>query len=69
MTTTDFLDRAVANPIGPIGPITDLVTEVENELGAEAIRTVVTAVADGRAKPRNLAKGLVTRPAVPTDDR
>ncbi|MGW2369454.1 hypothetical protein ACWCZ5_28220 [Streptomyces sp. NPDC001667] len=53
MTTTGSLDRAVADPIGLIA---DLVADTESELGSETIRTVVTAVAGGRAKSRNLAK-------------
>ncbi|MFJ7496835.1 hypothetical protein ACIQZB_37935 [Streptomyces sp. NPDC097727] len=64
MTTADFLDRAVADPIGLI---TDLVADAEDELGPEAIRIVVTAVAGGRAKSRRLAEALATRPAVLTD--
>ncbi|MCX4853774.1 site-specific integrase [Streptomyces canus] len=66
MTTADQLDRAVTDPIGLI---TDLVTDVEKQLGAETIRAVVTAVAGGRAKSRQLAKALATRPAVLTDGR
>lgn len=66
MTTADQLDRAVTDPIGLI---TGLVTDVEKQLGAETIRAVVTAVAGGRAKSRQLAKGLATRPAVLTDGR
>ncbi|MGW2184062.1 hypothetical protein ACWCXX_40110 [Streptomyces sp. NPDC001732] len=66
MTTADQLDRAVADPIGLI---TDLVTDVEKELGAERIRAVVTAVAGGRAKSRSLAKALAIRPALLTDGR
>ncbi|WND39974.1 hypothetical protein RI578_39440 [Streptomyces sp. BB1-1-1] len=49
MTNTGSLDRAVADPIGLI---TDLVAEAESELGSETIRTVVIAVAGGRAKSR-----------------
>ncbi|MGY1503694.1 site-specific integrase (plasmid) [Streptomyces sp. QTS52] len=66
MTTADHLDRAVADPIGLI---TDLVADVEEGLGAETIRAVVTAVAGGRAKSRRLAEALATRPAVLTDGR
>ncbi|WP_220377984.1 hypothetical protein [Streptomyces inhibens] len=66
MTTTDNLDRAVADPIGLI---TDLVADVEKELGSETIRAVVTAVAGGRAKSRRLAEALAMRPAVLTDGR
>lgn len=42
MTTADHLARAVSDPIGLI---TDLVADVEKELGAESIQAVVTAVA------------------------
>ncbi|MFF4761058.1 site-specific integrase [Streptomyces sp. NPDC001292] len=66
MTTADSLDRAV---VDPIGLITDLVADVEKELGSEAIRAVVTAVAGGRAKSRRLAKALATRPGVLADGR
>ncbi|MFF5030416.1 site-specific integrase, partial [Streptomyces collinus] len=66
MTMADQLDRAVADPIGLI---TDLVTNVEKELGAERIRAVVTAVAGGRAKSRQVAKALVMRSAVLTDGK
>lgn len=68
MTTADHLDlgRAVADPTGLI---TDLVADVEKELGAETIRAVVTAVAGGRAKSRRLAEALAMRPSVLTDGR
>ncbi|MFG3240002.1 site-specific integrase [Streptomyces sp. NPDC048157] len=66
MTTADQLDRAVTDPIGLI---TDLVADVENDLDSATIRTVVTAVAGGRAKSRQLAKALAIRPAVLTDGR
>ncbi|MEU5082993.1 MULTISPECIES: hypothetical protein [Streptomyces] len=66
MTATGSADRSVADPIGLI---TDLVADAESELGSETIRTVVTAVAGGRAKSRNLAKFLATRPAALTDGR
>ncbi|WP_159041847.1 hypothetical protein [Streptomyces aureus] len=66
MTMADQLDRAVKDPIGLI---TDLVTDVEKELGAERIRAAVTAVAGGRAKSRSLAKALAMRSAVLTDGR
>ncbi|RPK53933.1 hypothetical protein [Streptomyces sp. ADI95-17] len=66
MTTADHLERAVADPIGLI---TDLVSDVEKGLDAEAIRAVVTAVAGGRAKSRRLAEALAMRPAVLTDGR
>ncbi|MER6379890.1 site-specific integrase [Streptomyces sp. NPDC001127] len=66
MTTADQLDRAVTDPVGLI---TDLVADVEKELGAETIRAVVTAVAGGRAKSRHLAKALAMRPVVLTDGR
>ncbi|MEU3283105.1 hypothetical protein [Streptomyces antibioticus] len=66
MTTADHLDRAVADPIGLI---TDLVADVENDLDSETIRTVVATVAGGRAKSRQLAKALTIRPAVLTDGR
>ncbi|WP_103544117.1 hypothetical protein [Streptomyces sp. SM1] len=66
MTTTGSLDRSVTDPIGLI---TDLVADAESELGSETIRTVVTAIAGGRAKSRNLAKFLATRPAALTDGR
>lgn len=66
MTTADQLDRAVADPIGLI---TDLVADVDRDLGAETVRAVVTAVAGGRAKSRHLAKALARRPAVLTDGR
>ncbi|MEU9291621.1 hypothetical protein AB0D57_45160 [Streptomyces sp. NPDC048275] len=59
MTTADHLDRAVADPIGLI---TDLIADVEKELGSEDIRAVVTAVAGGRAKSRRLAEALTMRP-------
>ncbi|MGY4920552.1 site-specific integrase [Streptomyces sp. 900116325] len=49
--------------------ITDLVADVEKELGAETIGDVVTAVAGGRAKSRRLAEVLAMRPAVLTDGR
>lgn len=48
MTTTESLDRAVTDPIGLM---TDLVANAESELGSEAIRTVVTAVA-GKSEDR-----------------
>ncbi|MDX3777010.1 site-specific integrase [Streptomyces europaeiscabiei] len=66
MTTADHLARAVSDPIGLI---TDLVADVEKELGAESIQAVVTAVAGGRAKSRRLAEALAMRPAVLTDGR
>ncbi|MFB6878081.1 site-specific integrase [Streptomyces sp. NPDC056323] len=66
MTPAVHLDRAVADPIGLI---TDLVADVEKELGAETVRTVVAAVAGGRAKSRRLAEALAMRPAVLTDGR
>ena len=66
MTTADHPDRAVADPIGLI---TDLIADVEKGLGTETVRAVVTAVAGGRAKSRNLARFLATRPAVLTDGR
>ncbi|CAL9340704.1 hypothetical protein SUDANB15_00256 [Streptomyces sp. enrichment culture] len=66
MTTTDQLDRAVADPIGLI---TDLVTDAEEELGVVTIRTVVTAVADGRARSRQVARALAVRFAALTDGR
>ncbi|WP_406274962.1 site-specific integrase [Actinacidiphila glaucinigra] len=66
MTRADQLDRAVKDPIGLI---TDLVTDVEKQLGAERIRAAVTAVAGGRAKSRSLAKALAMRSAVLTDGR
>ncbi|MFE5126375.1 hypothetical protein [Streptomyces sp. NPDC056669] len=66
MTTTDQPDRAVTDPVGLI---TDLVAEVERELGIETIQAVVTAVVGGRAKSRSLAKALAMRPAVLTDGR
>ncbi|WP_328974250.1 site-specific integrase [Streptomyces canus] len=66
MTTADQLDRAVTDPVGLI---TGLVADVEKELDAETIRAVVTAVAGGRAKSRQVAKALATRPAVLTDGR
>ncbi|WP_327436581.1 site-specific integrase (plasmid) [Streptomyces sp. NBC_01201] len=53
----------------PIGLIADLVADAEKELGAEAIRAVVTAVAGGRAKSRQVAKALAMRPAVLADGR
>ncbi|MFE6497868.1 hypothetical protein [Streptomyces sp. NPDC057748] len=66
MTPAVHLDRAVADPIGLI---TDLVADIEKELGAETVRTVVAAVAGGRAKSRRLAEALAMRPAVLTDGR
>ncbi|SCF87726.1 hypothetical protein [Streptomyces sp. Ncost-T10-10d] len=66
MTTADQLARAVADPVGLIA---DLVADIENALDSETIRTVVTAVAGGRAKSRSLAKALAIRPAVLTDGR
>ncbi|CAM5333537.1 hypothetical protein SGRIM128S_02255 [Streptomyces griseomycini] len=66
MTTTDQLDRAVADPIGLI---TGLVTDAEEELGVVTIRTVVTAVADGRARSRQVARALAVRFAALTDGR
>jgi hypothetical protein len=66
MTTADHLDRAVSDLIGLI---TDIVADVEKDLDSETIRTVVTAVAGGRAKSRHLAKNLAIRPAVLTDGR
>ncbi|MEU2133562.1 site-specific integrase [Streptomyces sp. NPDC018352] len=60
------LYRAVADPIGLI---TELVGDVEKQLGTETIRAVVTAVAGGRAKSRRPAKALAMRPAVLTDGR
>ncbi|MFC8829646.1 site-specific integrase [Streptomyces sp. NPDC057137] len=66
MTTTESLDRAITDPIGLI---TDLVADADSELGSETIRIVVTAVTGGRAKSRNMAKALATRPAMLTDGR
>ncbi|MEW2121203.1 site-specific integrase [Streptomyces sp. NPDC005474] len=66
MTTADQLDRTVTDPVGLI---TDLVADIERELGIATIRAVVTAVAGGRAKSRSLAKALAIRPAVLTDGR
>jgi hypothetical protein len=66
MTTADQLDRAVADPVGLI---TDLVADIERELGIETIRAVATSVAGGRAKSRHLAKALAMRPAILTDGR
>ncbi|MGY9064242.1 hypothetical protein [Streptomyces sp. CAS3] len=66
MTTADQLDHAVADPTDLI---TDLVIDVETELGAERIRAVITVVAGGRAESRSLAKALAMRPALLTDAR
>ncbi|SHN22872.1 hypothetical protein [Actinacidiphila paucisporea] len=66
MTMAGQPDRAVTDPVGLI---TDLVSDVEKQLSAETIRAVVTAVAGGRAKSRQLAKALETRPAVLSDGR
>lgn len=57
-------ERAVSDPIGLI---VDVVAAVEHQLTAEQIRTVVTAVAGGRAKSRRLASALAGRPAVLAD--
>jgi hypothetical protein len=66
VTTTDHLDRAVADPVGLV---TDLVGGVDSSLGSGTVRAVVVAVAGGRAKSRRLAQALATRPAVLTDGR
>ncbi|MEE1805341.1 site-specific integrase, partial [Streptomyces sp. BE133] len=53
----------------PIGLIADLIAVADHCLEPEAIRTVVAAVAGGRAKSRLLAVALAERPAVLTDGR
>jgi len=58
--------RAVSDPVGLI---TDLVAAAEPRLGTEQVRTVVTAVAGGRAKSRRLASALAERHAVLADGR
>lgn len=59
-------DRAIADPIGLI---TDLVAAAEPHLALDRIRSVVVAVAGGRAKSRRLAAALAARPGVLLDGR
>jgi hypothetical protein len=66
MTTTAHPDRAVSDPIGLI---VELIAAVDHTLTPERIRTVVTAVAAGRAQSRRLASALAQRPAVLVDGR
>lgn len=66
MTTPGYPGRAVSDPIGLI---VDLVVAVEHQLKPEQIRTVVTAVAGGRAKSRRLASALAERPEVLGDGK
>ena len=53
----------------PIGLITDLVAAAEPHLALDRIRSVVVAVAGGRAKSRRLAAALAARPGVLLDGR
>ena len=59
-------DRAIADPIGLI---TALVAAAEPHLALDRIRSVVVAVAGGRAKSRRLAAALAARPGVLLDGR
>jgi hypothetical protein len=52
-------DRAIADPIGLI---TDLIAAADASLAPGHIRSVVVAVAGGRAKSRRLAAALAARP-------
>lgn len=58
------VDPAIADPIGLM---VSLVAAVEGGLGAGQIREVVSGVAGGRAKSRQLAGALRARPAVLLD--
>jgi hypothetical protein len=62
----DHTERVVSDPIGSI---VDLVAKVEQRLTSEQIRTVVSAVAGGRAKSRRLAAALAERSGVLIDGR
>jgi hypothetical protein len=64
VTTTAHPGQAVSDPIGLI---VDLIAAVERQMEPEQIRTVVTAVAGGRAKSRRLASVLADRPEVLAD--
>jgi hypothetical protein len=66
VTASGRQDRAVCDPIGLI---VDLVAAAGHQLTPEQVRTVVTAVAGGRAKSRRLAAALAERPGVLVDGR
>ena len=51
----------------PVGVTVALVAGVEPALSRAAIEDLVISVAGGRAKRRNLARGLAERPAILTD--
>lgn len=61
---TAGVDPAIADPIGLM---VSLIAAIEQDLGGDRIRDVVTGVAGGRAKSRRLAAALAARPAVLRD--
>ncbi|MFF0630440.1 site-specific integrase [Streptomyces sp. NPDC004296] len=66
MTTVDYGDRAVADPVGLM---VDLIAAVDRRLDPGVLHAVVLGIAGGRAKSRRLAAALAQRPEVLRDGR
>jgi hypothetical protein len=63
---SDLAGDAIADPVGVM---VTLIARVERSMDRDAIRSVVTAVAGGRAKQRRLALALAGRPGILSDGR